>query len=374
MIYLDYAATTPLSSRAEKALNHALRQYPWNPSSMHSGGIQAKMRYNEAKDTIAACLGTTKNRLVFTGSGSEASNLAIKGFHMKHPQATILTSAVEHHATLNTAKHLEDLGVRVEVLPVDSEGRLDPDALKHALKTHDNVLLSLIYANNETGTIQDIHEIQKILKPHRASLHLDMVQAPLHRKVRLEEMNVDYASFSAHKCFGPKGLGALYVKDKDTLTPLVHGGGHEYGLRAGTENLPQIAAFEAALKEAEHEMDTREARIADLSGHFLSALDKASIPYKVNGPSLNGRRLRNILNIGFKGQRSEHLLLRLDKAGIAASMGSACDSDTIEASHVLSAIGVDEAFLNGSLRFSLSHREKKEDLDYVASVLTDILK
>ncbi len=374
MIYLDYAATTPISDTAKKALVNALDQFPGNPSSIHTLGIESKKKYNTAKKNIAALLGTSHKNLIFTGSGSEASNTVIKGVYQKNTSKTIVTSKVEHAATGESVKYLKTLGANVKFCSVDKEGFVDLKELEELLKTHDVSLVSLIHANNEIGTLQDIEALRKLTSKYTALLHLDMVQTVPHMAVELEKSGVDFASFSAHKFFGPRGTGLLYFKDKTLFDSLIHGGHQEFRKRAGTENLANIVAMNTALTATVSNLDAQEAAIKTLGHYFLKRLDESGLDFKVNGPSYeNTQRLHNVINIGFKNVNGGQLAFELNQKGICVSQGSACHEDTVRVSHVLRAIAVPSDYIEGSIRFSLSHHESKKEIDLVIQALKSII-
>lgn len=373
MRYFDYAATTGPSKSVMEVMLETMRTYRGNPSSLHTPGIDARKRYNRAKKTIAACLNAEKDNIVFTGSGTEASNLAIKGVAARHPKKTILTSAVEHPATKNACGHLRSLGHHVVEIPTDHEGYIDQVALQNALKVYDVSLVTLIHANNEIGTLQDVEAVRTLCRKHGALLHIDAVQSPLHIPMDMQTLDCDFASFSAHKFFGPNGIGFLYVKDRETISPILHGGKQEYNLRAGTENLAAIVGCEVALKEAVDNLKTRETHLKTLAEYFLRRLKEEHIDHILNGPPLEKSRLYNILNIGFCRQDGERLLFDLDQKGFALSRGSACSAGSIENSPVLQAIGVPEDYIDGSLRFSFSHCEDKEDIEALVQALKSLI-
>ncbi len=374
MRYFDYAATTKPTEAVIKAMVESMRAYAGNPSSLHSLGIHAKKRYNQAKKNIAACINADKDNIVFTASGTEANNLALKGTAERVPKKTILTTTIEHSATKNTCAFLKKNGHHVVEIPTDQEGFVDQKALQNALKVYDVALFTLIYANNEIGTLQDLDAIVKLCRKHGALVHIDAVQAPLHENMDMKAIDCDFASFSAHKFFGPRGIGFLYVKDIATLAPIIHGGNQEFDLRAGTENLAAIVGCEAALKEASKKVSKREALIEENAKYFLKRLKEENIDHILNGPPLFKRRLNNILNIGFYRQDGEKLVFDLDRRGFALSRGSACSEGSIENSHVLQAIGVPKDYIDGSLRFSFSHRERKEDFDKLIETLKILIR
>jgi len=369
MLYLDYAATTKPTQKVIDAMVATMREYPGNPSSLHAEGRKAKKRYNRAKKRIAEILSTHHDRILFTSSGTEANNFVLKGTSARYPAKTILVSTIEHSSTKKAAEYLEEKGASVRRIGCDTEGYLRLDELERNLREHDVSLVSLIYANNEIGTIQDVDRIADICHTHGAKLHLDMVQAPLHEPIDLANIDCDYASFSAHKFFGPRGVGFLYAKTKDDLDPLIHGGRQEDGLRAGTENLAAIAGMEVALEEAQDLWREREERIARLARHFLAVLRETAVEWRLNGPPLDKPRLKNILNIGLKGLDADDIVFRLDKEGIGISEGSACSSEIIEESHVLKAIGVDDEHIRGSVRISFSHEQDEKDMERLAHAL-----
>ncbi len=373
MLYLDYAATTKPAEKVVDAMVSAMREFPGNPSSLHAEGRKAKKRYNRAKKHIADLLGANRENILFTSSGTEAINFVIKGTHARHPDKTILVSTIEHTATKKAAEYLEDKGTSIRRIGCDKDGYLRIDELEKALRETDVSLLSLIYANNEIGTVQDARKIAAMCHAHDVKLHLDMVQSPLHEKIDLKGLGCDYASFSAHKFFGPRGVGFLYAKTKDDLDPLIHGGKQEDGLRAGTENLPGIVGTEVALAEAAKHVEKREEKIGILAGDLLSALAESSITWRLNGPPLDKPRLKNILNIGLKDLDADDVAFRLDKEGIGISEGSACSSGIIEESHVLRAIGVDDDHIGGSVRISVSHEQTKEDMERLVHALEKIV-
>ena len=374
MIYLDYAATTPISSEAKTALMNTLDEYPGNPSSIHTLGIAAKKKYNSTKKSVARLLGTTHKNLIFTGSGSEASNTIIKGVYAHNKSKTIVTSTIEHAATAESVEYIRSQGGSVKLCAVDSEGFIDLKALETLLNTHDVSLLTLIHSNNEIGTVQEIEKISALTKKTNTLLHLDMVQSVPHMKVPLDHSAIDFASFSAHKFYGPRGTGILYFKNKTLFQSLIHGGHQEFKKRAGTENLANIVATEVALRETIEGLETKERTIQDLGNYFLSSLNETGLDYRLNGPSYHSNaRLHNIINIGFKDIQGGQLAFELDQTGICVSQGSACHEDSIKVSHVLKAIDVSEDFIHGSLRFSFSHNESTKDIDYVVKTLERII-
>lgn len=375
MIYFDYAATTPISENAKKAVVKTLEDFPGNPSSIHTCGIKSKKKYNATKKTVASLLGTTHKNLIFTGSGSEASNTAIKGVYQRFKDKTIVTTTVEHAATKESVAYVEADGGDVAYCPVDNQGFVDMEALETLLKTKDVSLVSVIHANNEVGTLQDIKALRKLTREYGALLHLDMVQSAPHMALNLDDMGIDFASFSAHKFFGPRGTGILYFKDKDSFNPLIHGGHQEMRKRAGTENLANIVALSTALEDTIKHVGTQEKTIKTLGTHFLKRLEESGIEYRLNGPSYeNDMRLHNVLNIGFKHVHGGQLAFELDQLGFCVSQGSACHEDSIKTSHVLKGIHVPSDYIKGSIRFSFSHRESTSDIDQLVDALKTIIE
>lgn len=375
MLYMDYAATTPTSDNARGAMDRALKDFPGNPSSLHTLGIEARKRYNQAKKSVAGALGTDWKNIIFTGSGSEASNTAIKGYHATHPDKAIVISTIEHAATANSAAYIERIGGKVHRCPVDPEGFLRMDALESLLKNEDVGLVSIIHSNNEIGTVQDARRLRELTKAHHALLHLDMVQTAPHTPVDLDSLDVDMASFSAHKFFGPRGVGVLFRKKSIPIEPLIHGGSQEFNQRAGTENLAGVIGFETALKDTLAAHSKRQEGIRRNGNAFISALNEEGIDFILNGPDYQSEsRLHNVINVGFKNQDAASLAFELNEKGIFVSQGSACHENSIELSHVLKGIDVDEAYIEGSLRFSISHRESTSDMRHAARTIADLIR
>ena len=373
MAYFDYAATTPLHKRAQEAMQKTSTDFSGNPSSLHNEGITARKHLNGLKTTIASLLNAERKNIIMTSSGTEANNLAIKGSYFKTPNKRIITSTIEHHATENPVKFLAKQGADVQFIPVDTEGFIDIETLKQTL-SNDTALVSIIYANNEIGTIQSIEPIRTLCKQFGVKIHLDMVQAPMHETIDFKALDVEFISISAHKFGGPRGVGCLLIKDLESIEPLIHGGKQEFSLRAGTENLAGVAGFSAALEVSIKNMDRHNEHVKKLAKRFLEGLDQTTIDYRLNGPSLEGNRLANVLNIGFKNENAEMLSFQLNQHDIYVSLGSACDSDNIEPSHVLKAIDVPDAFINGSLRFSFGDDNTEADIDYAVHVLQSIIE
>ena len=372
MPYFDHAATTKIHPKALAEMTKAMECFYGNPSSLHNIGIQARKAMNQTKGELAELLGCHKRQLILTSTGTEATNLVIQGVHQKHPSKRLITSTVEHHATLNTMKHLKAKGADVIFVPTDQEGRLDLEALKEAL-SKDTALLSLIYANNEIGTIHDIAPILELTQKTNTLVHLDMVQVPLHAPINFNQLGVDFITISAHKFHGPRGIALIIARDLEDFERIIHGGRQEFQKRSGTENLAGLMGMKVALEEVykNHKDDQDHAKT--LSAYFIEQLEKRKLPYTLNGPKLNSLRMPHILNIGFKDIDAQWLSFELNQRDIYVSLGSACDSDNIEPSHVLKGIDVDPHYINGSLRFSIGLDNTKKDIDKTVDAIEEIL-
>lgn len=382
-IYLDHAATTPLDKDVHAAMEPYFTEQFGNPSSVHSYGREAQEAVDRARHAVANTFGCLSQEVVFTGSATEANNLAIQGI-VRHARANggpvhVITSAIEHESVTSPLKALERDGVSVSYVSVSRDGFVDPDAVVRALTEH-TVLVSIMYANNEIGTIQPIAEIGALInefrKKHKTAtpyFHTDAAQAVYFLPCRVDELGVDCMTVSGHKAYGPKGIGALYAKKNTALTPLLFGSGQEYGKRSGTENVPGIVGLGAALAKAEKEKGDIGKHMTDLRDYFIAEVLK-----RVSGARLNGsqeRRLPGNANFFFPGTRSQDLLYMLDEEGVAASAGSACQSKALSYSHVLHALGFSEKDANASIRFSLGKDTTKKDIDFtVSSVKQSIQK
>ncbi|TVP94726.1 MAG: cysteine desulfurase [Acholeplasmatales bacterium] len=372
MAYFDHAATTRLSEQVRKAMDRHLREIYGNPSSLHTPGIEARKTINSVKNRLAEHFGVTRQNIIFTSSGTEANNLALKGMYFRHPDAQIVTTTIEHHATENSVRFLERIGCKTAWIRVDRDGFIDLDALKQALK-RDTSLVSIIYANNEIGTVQPLKKIIPLVHEHGARLHLDMVQVPLHQAIDFPALGVDFVTLSAHKFHGPRGIGCLIARDPALLEPLIHGGQQEFHRRAGTENVATMIGFLTAYEAARAQAKTHNAHVDQLSHYLIEQLNLKAFDYRLNGPDLDHSRLNAILNIGFKDHDAQHLAFQLNRHGIYVSLGSACDSDNIEVSHVLKAIDVPKAYIRGSMRISLSDENTYEEIDHLLKTLETIL-
>lgn len=372
-IYLDYAATTPTHPLVLKAM------LPWftdgfgNPSSIHSFGQEAKGAIEEAREKVARLVGAKSDEIVFTGSGTEADNFAIKGvaYAKEHEGKHIITTAIEHHAVIETCKFLEKRGFKLTYLSVDRDGLVDLGEVKKAI-TDETILISVMHANNEIGTIEPIQEIARIAKDREICFHTDAVQTVGHLPVDVDELKVDLVSISAHKFCGPKGVGALYIRKGTRIVPFMNGGEQEHGRRASTQNVPGIVGFGKACQLAQQEMGQEKERLETLRDKLING-----ILNRIDHVHLNGhptQRLPNNVNISLEFVEGESILLNLDLMGIAASTGSACSSSVLEASHVLLALGLPHESAHSSLRFSLGQETTEKDVDYVLEKLPQIVK
>ena len=373
-LYLDHAATTPLRPEARAAMEPFLSPEAFgNPSSLHADGQRAKRALDTARDILAAALGCAFAEVTFTSGGTEADNAALVGVLLANRARGdhFITTQIEHEAVGDTARFLETLGFRATYLPVDSEGRIAPDAVADAL-TDRTVLVSIIHASNEVGTIQPLREIAEIVHTHGALLHSDAVQTFGQLPVTIDALGVDLLTVSAHKIYGPKGAGALYVRGGTAIEPLLHGGGQERGRRSGTENVAAIAGLGEAVRLLLPDRAAEAARLAALRDFLLSALRAALPGVVLNGPE-GADRLPNNLNVSLPGLDAETLLLALDRAGVSASSGSACASGSIEPSHVLTAMGLPDDRIKSALRLTLGRGTTQEQLERVVEILRGIV-
>ena len=372
-IYLDHNATTPLDPRVFKAMEPYLKKAFGNPSSPHHYGRHTKQVLEESRGIVANAIGAKPEEIIFTSGGTEADNLALRGIAYQKGinKGHIITSSVEHHAVIRTCNALEKDGFTVTYLPVDSEGRVDPDEIRKSIRK-DTILISVMLANNETGVIEPVAEVGRIARECEIPFHSDAVQALGKLVVDVRELYTDLLSLSSHKVYGPKGIGALFVKDGVSLSPILTGGHHERGLRAGTENVAAIVGFARALEMAVEEMDVYQTKLLTLRNKLESALlDKID---KVEIQSVKAERLPHTSSIGFSSVEAESILLHLDLKGIAASSGSACTTGEPEPSHVLLAMGVSPELAQGSIRLSLGKENTEEDIDYTIDVMGDTIK
>jgi len=371
-IYLDHAATTPTHPEVVEAMLPYLSDVFGNPSSIHSFGQEAKSAVEEARDKIAVLRGARCEEIVFTGGGTEADNFAIKGIAYANEGKGnhIITTPIEHHAVMETCKFLQGRGFEVTYLPVDSYGLVDPQDVKKAI-TDKTILISVMHANNEVGTIEPIAEIGKIAREAGIYFHTDAVQAVGHIPVKVDELGVDMLAMSAHKLYGPKGVGALYIRKGTKLISFMHGGEQERRRRAGTENVPAIVGLGKAAEIAQREMDAEAKRLISLRDRLIKGLMGQIEHSRLNGHPT--RRLPNNVNVSIEFVEGESMLLNLDLEGIAASTGSACSSSSLEPSYVLLAMGLSHELGHGSLRFSLGRETTEEDIARVLEISPRII-
>ncbi|MGD0622342.1 MAG: cysteine desulfurase NifS [Thermacetogeniaceae bacterium] len=370
-VYLDHAATTPLYPEVLSLMHEFMRDTFGNPSSVHSFGREAKRFTQEARQRVADLIGSTPEEIYFTSGGTEADNIAIIGTAMARRKNGnhIITSAIEHHAVIDTCKYLAKNGFEVTFLPVDKYGMVGPDDVAGAIRK-ETVLVTIMHANNEIGTIQPIAGISRITREHGVALHSDAVQTLTRIPVNVDDLGVDLLSLSAHKIYGPKGIGALYVRKGMRLQPIMHGGGQERKLRSGTENTPGIVGFGKAAEVGAREMEQESARVKGLRDKLIRRV-LAEIP----SVTLNGhpeQRLPNNANFSIAYVEGESLVLSLDLEGVAVSSGSACSSGSLQPSHVLKALGLPHEMMHGSLRMTLGRANSEEDIDYVVEALKNI--
>ncbi|MCK5054999.1 MAG: cysteine desulfurase [Anaerolineales bacterium] len=371
-IYLDYCATTPLHPQVHKAMKEPLEHCFGNPSSLHLEGRKAADLLEHARQQVAEGIGAQSQEIVFTSGATEANNLALRGVLKTQPpdRRHVITCAVEHHAVLHTAKTLQAEGCELTILPVNIDGRVQIDQLRQALRP-DTALVSVMMVNNEMGSIQPITELCALTKAHGALFHTDAVQAIGTLAVDVEELGVDLLSLSGHKIYGPKGIGALYVRSGTKLAPLLFGGPQEMQRRAGTENLPGIVGLGAAVQIAKQHKPAEAHRQIMLKAEFIAGLQEQIPDIVVHGGKAN--QAPHVISIAFPGADAEMLLFRLDQAGIYASMGSACNAELIEPSHVLLALGLPETIIEATLRFSLGLWTTKAELDQVLKTLPEVV-
>lgn len=373
-VYLDHSATTPVDPEVASLMMTYYTEKYGNPSSIHSFGQEVRNAVEEARHQVAALIGAKPEEITFTSGGTEADNMAILGVADAYRKKGrhIITSAVEHHAVLDTCEYLAKNGFELTILPVNAEGIVSVEDLAQAIRP-DTILISIMHANNEVGAIQPIADIGKLAMEHKVLFHVDAVQSLGKIPVHVKEMNVDLMTVSSHKIYGPKGVGALYIRKGIRLAPLFHGGGQEKKRRSGTENAPGIIGFGKACELAGQRMAAEAAELKVLRDKLLQGILDQIDYVKVNGP-LGDSRLPNNVNVSIRFVEGESLLLSLDMLGIAASSGSACTSGSLDPSHVLLAMGMPHEIAHGSLRFSLGRQNTEEDIDYVLEQLPKIVE
>lgn len=372
-IYLDHNATTPVDPEALKAMMPFLGANYGNPSSMHFLGREARAALDNARERLANLLGTKPGEIVFTGSGTEADNHAIFGAvrALGGKARHVITSAVEHHAVLHSCEQLHKHdGVEVTVLPVDGDGIVSPEAVRNSIRS-DTALVSVMWANNETGALQPVREIGTICRERGVLFHTDAVQAFGKVPVNVSEMSVDLLSVSAHKVYGPKGVGALWIRPRTRIESLLHGGSHENDRRAGTENVAGIVGFVRAAEITTLRTDSEDARLRALTERLWQGLSARIERVRRNGPA--ERRVANTLNVSFAGCKSDALLMSLDLEGICVSSGSACAVGSLKPSPVLLAMGLGADMANAAVRFSLGVATTEADVGAVLEVMPGIV-
>lgn len=371
-VYIDHAATTPCDKRVVEAMLPYFTDEFGNADSQHFFGRDTAKAVADARETVADIIGCKANELYFTGSGTEADNWALKGaaLHNRHKGNHIIISAIEHHAILNSADWLKKNGFRVTRLPVDSTGLVSPADLEKAIDG-ETTLVSVMYVNNEVGTIEPIKELAQIAHKHGALFHSDCVQAMPYIKIDVKDLGVDMLSMSAHKFYGPKGVGALYIRNGVKLDKLICGGGQERSQRGGTTNTPLVVGMAEALKVSSEEMESNNKHITELRDRFVDRVMK-EIPYvRFNGN--REHRVPSVANFSFEFVEGEGILMLMDFNGIAVSSGSACSSGSLDPSHVLLAMGVPVEVSHGSIRFSFGKDNTMEEVDYTVDKLKDTI-
>ncbi|HED23927.1 MAG TPA: cysteine desulfurase NifS [Firmicutes bacterium] len=371
LIYMDHGATTPVREEVLEAMLPFFKELYGNPSSLHSPGREVRRAVEGAREKTARSLGADPGEIYFTASGTEANNIALRGTaRQRGKPGHIITSAIEHHAVYDVCKDLEHEGHRVTYLPVDRFGLVNPADLEKNIAP-DTFIISVMFANNEIGSLQPIRELAGIAKEHDILFHTDAVQAVGQLPLDVGELPVDFLSLSAHKFNGPKGIGALFMRKGTKVVPLYRGGSQENKIRPGTENVPGIIGLGRAMELAVSEIPQKKEKLEALRDHFISGL------LEIEDVILNGHprlRLPGNINVSFKHIEGESVLLSLDLEGVAASSGSACSSGSSEPSHVLTAIGLDHSIAHGSIRFSLGRGSTEEDVDFVLEKIPAIVK
>lgn len=372
---MDHSATTPVAPEVLEAMQPYFREKFGNASSLHSFGLEAKEALEESRDKVAALLGAQPEEIIFTSGGTESDNLALKGIAYRSKEKGkgnhIITSSIEHPAILETCRKLETQGFEVSYLPVTKDGLIDPGTLESAIRK-ETVLISVMHANNEIGTIQPMKEIGEIAVDKDVFFHTDAVQTAGKIPIDVNDLGLDLLSLSAHKLYGPKGVGALYVRKGTRLDSIVQGGGHERGLRSGTENVAGIVGLARAADLAGQEMLSESKRLTGLRDRLAKMVFDSVKEAWINGSMT--KRLPGNLNFGFRYVEGESLLLFLDSKGIAVSTGSACSSKKLEPSHVLLSLGLKAEECHGSLRITMGRANTEEEVDYVAGSITEAVE
>ncbi len=373
-VYMDYAAGMPVDPRVLKAMEPFFTENYGNPSSSHSFGAKPKNAMSESRENVAQLIGAEKaEEVIFTSGGTESNNLAMKGvaYRNKEKGNHIITATIEHISVINICKHLQRQGFETTYIPVDKQGIIDCERLKEAI-TNKTILISVMYANGEIGTIQPIREIGKIAHENQIFFHVDAVAAAGKVPVNVSEENIDLLSISSNDMYGPKGIGALYIKKGTRIQPVMQGGGQEKGLRSGTENIPGIVGMGKAAEIAQEEMTAEGKRLSQLRDKLIKGVLDTIQRSHLNGHPT--KRLPNNANLRFSYIEGESLILGLDMLGIQVSSGSACTSKTLEPSHVLLAIGLAHEEAHGSLLFTMGKQNSEDDVDYVLEALPGVVK
>ena len=375
-IFMDHASTTKVDKEVIDAMLPYFSKYFGNPSSIHSFGREAHMGLGQSRKNIADLLHATPDEIIFTAGGTESDNIAIKGiaYHNKGKKESkgphIITSVIEHPAVLETCKHLETQGFEVKYLPVDEYGIVKLDDFQESISKN-TFLVTIMFANNEIGTIEPMQEIGKIAKENEIVFHTDAVQAVGKLPIDVNKLNIDLLAMSSHKMYGPKGIGALYIRNGVKLQPIIHGGGHEGGLRSSTHNVPGIVGLGKACELAKNRMEKDTKHIKNLRDNLISDVLQIEESYLNGHPE---KRLINNAHFRFTGIEGESLLLGLNERGIATSTGSACASMKLQASHVLTALGLSPVEAHGSIRLSLGRENTADDISYVSEVLPEVVE
>lgn len=377
-VYLDYNSTTPMDPSVIEAVSDCMVGEYGNPSSIHSFGMSARSVLDEARETVAELIGAKPREIVFTSGGSESNNFALIGaaYSLAERGRHLITTRVEHASVLETFKFLEKVGFEVTYLNVDQAGKIDCGELSDSIKGS-SILVSVMYANNETGVIMPVKEVSEIAQKNGLVFHCDAVQALGKVKVDLSEIPFDLMSISSHKICGPKGVGALIIKSGLAITPFIHGGGQERGRRSGTENVPGIAGFGKAVELIAENMEAENKRIRALRDELLKGISSTITRFRINGDPVSQKSqesgLLNTLNISFDGVNGEAVVMALDIEGVAVSTGSACSEGNVDASHVLLAMGLSEDEALGSVRFSLGRFTTTEEINIVLDILPRVI-
>ncbi|MGN8712746.1 cysteine desulfurase NifS [Hornefia butyriciproducens] len=376
-VYLDYSATTPVRDEVLKEMLPYFTEHFGNASSLYTIGLESKAAIDKAREQVANLIGASPKEIYFTGGGSESDNWVLESIandmKSKGKGNHIITSRIEHHAVLHTCQFLEKNGYEVTYLDVEKDGTVTPEALEKAIRD-DTVLISIMYINNEIGTIEPIRELAEVAHKHGILFHTDAVQAVGNTPIDVKAAGIDMLSMSSHKIYGPKGEGALYVRRGVRIPSFIHGGAQEMGKRAGTENLAGIVGFGKAAELAKQNLENHARHCSELRDYLVQQIMEKIPDVYLNGPADMSRRHPGNANITFEYIEGESILLLLDSFGIAVSTGSACSSKSLEPSHVLSAIGVPDEMIHGTIRFTVGDFTTKEDIDYTVECLVKVVE